>query len=178
MRRRVLAVVPLTMLVLGLMALQVGTAFAGGGKSTNGLTVEIECPAATADVGDTLTYTATVTTTHAAVHDLSAVDELSGDAQDGDDPFTQNDTGVFEFTYVVQAGDAGTTLVNSVTATGKEANDAVDGTSDNCETAIAGATTTNTQASTGFSALPYAAAAVLLLGLGGSMVLATKRRSI
>jgi hypothetical protein len=168
------SVVLLAMLVLGLVALQPGTAFA---VKTLEIDIAIECPPATASVGDTLTWTVTLTNTQSAVQDLEVFDDLSetDDPTDEPDPFNQNDPPyVATFSYTVVASDAGTTILNTGHATGTE--EGVDAALDSatCSTAIGGATATPT---TGFTPLPYAAGAILLLMIGGWLTRESRRRT-
>jgi hypothetical protein len=162
------------MLVVGLVAFQPGTAFA---VKTLELDIAIDCPPATASVGDTLTWTVTLTNTQSAVHDLEVFDDLSAtdDPTDEPDPFNQNDPPyVATFTYKVVAGDAGTTILNTGHATGTEEGVEAALDSATCSTAIGEAAATPR---TGFTPLPYAAGAILLLLLGGWVTRETRRRT-
>jgi hypothetical protein len=176
-RMRILrTVAPLAVLVLGLVAFQTGTAFA---VKTLELEIAIDCPPATANVGDTLTWTVTLTNTKSAVQDLQVTDDLTAteNPTDEPDPFNQNDPPyVATFTYTVVAADAGTTITNQGHATGTEegVDSALD--SDTCSTVIAAAGTTPTTPKTGFSALPYVAGAILLLMVGGWVSVESRRR--
>jgi hypothetical protein len=159
------SVVLLAMLVLGLLAFQPGTAFA---VKTLELDIAIDCPPPTANVGDTLTWTVTLTNENSAVQDLQVFDDLDAtdDPTDEPDPFNQPDEiYVATFTYTVVADDAGTTITNSGHATGREEGEDAALDSATCSTSIAAAGTTTTP-ETGFTPLPYAAGAVLLLVLG------------
>jgi hypothetical protein len=173
-RMTIRTAVPLAMLVLGLVAFQSGTALA---VKTLELDIAIDCPPATADVGDTLTWTVTLSNAKSAIQDLQVFDDLSAtdNPTDEPDPFNQPDP-PYEatFTYTVVAGDAGSTITNSGHATGVEEGEDSALDSGTCSTAIGGGITTTPR--TGFTPLPFAAAAILLLMVGGWVTVESRRR--
>jgi hypothetical protein len=164
-------VVPLLLLAVGLVAFEAGPALA---VKTLELDIAIDCPPTTAAVGDTLTWTVTLSNPKSAVLDLQVTDDLSAtdDPTDEPNPFNQpNSPYVTTFTYIVQASDANTTIVNSAHATGTEedVDRALD--SSSCSTTIGSAPTT---ATTGFNPLPWLAGGILLLA--GWLAVETRRR--
>jgi hypothetical protein len=147
--------VPLAVMALGLAAFQAGPALAQnanlviscGGAGSNQVTITNEGPGKADNVQPLETHT--------------------GSGQDAGVDLKEGESATFDVpgngTYTAH-GHHGN----------NETNPELTGNSVTCNFATAGG---GTQASTGFSSLPYAAAAVLLLGLGGSLVLATRRRN-
>jgi hypothetical protein len=154
-RVRVLAVVPLAMLTLGLVAFQAGAAMAQNAD------ISISCGPGNNQVTITNHGPGNVFLAQPIPpHDS----DKSGKLKEGDSA-TFSVSGTGPFTAHAHHGNS-------------ENSGALTGNTVNCP---AGGGTTGpggTQASTGFSALPYAAAAVLLLGMGGSFLLVSRRRSI
>jgi hypothetical protein len=156
-RARLLAFVPLAVMALGLAAFQAGPAWA---QNAN---LVISC-------GEAGSNQVTITNEGPGKADnVQPLETHSGSGQDAGVDLKEGESATFDVpgngTYTAH-GHHGN----------NETNPELTGNSVTCNfTAAAGG---GTQASTGFSALPYAAAAVLLLGLGASMVLATRRRSI
>jgi hypothetical protein len=151
---RVLAVLPLAVMALGLAAFQAGPALATGNAD-----ISISC--GVAGSGEvTITNNGPGNIFLAQPLETHTDDGGSGKLKPGEPAkFTGLDPG----TYTAHAHTGNNE--NSKALTGNS-----------CTLLAAGAG--GAQASTGFDALPYAAAAVLLLGLGGSMVLVTRRRNI
>jgi hypothetical protein len=173
------ALLPLALLTVGLVAFQAGPALA---VKTLEMDISIDCPPTTANVGDTLTWIVTVGNAKSAVQNLQVFDDLSAtdNPTDEPDPFNQPDPPYqATFTYKVVAADAGTTISNTGHATGVEegVDSALD--SNTCNTMIAAAatTTTPTTPKTGFSPLPYAAGAILLLMIGAWVMRESRRRT-
>lgn len=160
-RVRVLAVVPLAMFTLGLVALQAGPAMAKKGGQGNAV-LHISC----ASSGH-------VTITNEGPGNAWLVQPIpphdsdkSGKLKVGQS-ITFSVSGSGPFTAHGHHGNS----ENSGALTGNTVNCAAGG-------PTGGTTGGGTQASTGFSALPYAAAAVLLLGMGGSFLLVSRRRTV
>jgi hypothetical protein len=153
-RARLLAFVPLAVMALGLAAFQAGPALA------QNATLSISC-------GGPGSNDVTITNEGPGKADnVQPLETHSGSGQDAGVDLKEGESATFDVpgngTYTAH-GHHGN----------NETNPELTGNSVNCDFTAGG-----TQASTGFSPLPYAAAAALLLGLGGSMVLATRRRSI
>jgi hypothetical protein len=153
-RVRVLAVVPLAVMALGVAAFQAGPALAKGNAD-----ISISCGAA---------GSGEVTITNNGPGNIFLAQPLETHTDDGGSGKLKEGESV-TFTGL----DPGTYTAHAHTGNNENSKEL---TGNSCTLLAAAAG--GTQASTGFSSLPYAAAAVLLLGLGGSMVLATRRRSI
>jgi hypothetical protein len=152
-RARFLAVVSFALLTLGLVVFQAGAAMA------QNATLSIECGPNDNEV--------TITNEGPGKADnVQPLETHSGSGQDAGVDLKEDESATFDV-----PGDG------TYTAHGHHGNNEINpeltGNSVTCSFAGSGGL-----ASTGFNPLPYAAAAVLLLGLGGSMVRATRRRRI
>ncbi len=157
-RVRVLAVVLAAMLTMGLVALQAGVAMAKKGGQGNAVLV-ISCAAS-----------GHVTITNEGPGNAWLVQPVP--------PHDSDKSGKLKVGQSVTFAVSGT---GPFTAHGHHGNSensgALTGNTVSCPAEGGTTGTTGAQASTGFSALPYAAAAVLLLGMGGSFLLVSRRRT-
>jgi hypothetical protein len=153
-RVRVLAVVPLAVMALGLAAFQAGPVLAAGNAD-----ISISCGAA---------GSGEVTITNNGPGNIFLAQPLETHTDDGGSGKLKPGQSV-TFTGL----DPGTYTAHAHTGNNENSKKL---TGNSCTLLAAGAG--GTQASTGFSGLPYAAAAVLLLGLGGSFLLVSRRRTV
>jgi len=156
-RVRVLAVVPLAMFTLGLVALQAGPAMAKKGGQGNAV-LHISC----ASSGH-------VTITNEGPGNAWLVQPIP--------PHDSDKSGKLKVGQSVTFSVSGT---GPFTAHGHHGNSENSGalTGNTVTCALAGGPTGGGQATTGFNAVPYAAATVLLLGLGGSFLVISRRRTV
>jgi hypothetical protein len=178
MKRRalVLAVVALAALVLS--SLGTAASAAPGGQGAPSISVTKSCsPSSFGSSGGTVNFTVTVTNTGKGTVFVQSVSDpgvsLSGPSlptklANGKKSASATWTG----SKAVTSSGSNTA---SVTATrGKAGNGPATSDSGSCSWSVAGAPL----APTGFNPVPFAAAAVLLLGLGGTFLLVTRRRLI
>jgi hypothetical protein len=177
MKRRVsiLAVV-FGMLALSLVAMQSAAFAAPGGPES--ISVSKSCsPTSFAAGGGTVNFTITVTNTGKGTVFVQSVTD-SGVTLSGPGLPTKlkggkkAETATWTGSKAVTASGSNTA---SVTATrGKSGNGPATSDSGSCSWTVAGAGL----APTGFNPMPFAAAAALLLGLGGTFLVATRRRLV
>ena len=174
MKRRafVLAVVFGT-LALSLVAFQ-GTALAkkGPGGAPN-ISVSKTCTRS----GSTVSFKVTVTNTGNGTVFIQSVSDAGVTLTGAGLPDKLKHDSSASFTGSKTTTAAGSNKATVTASRGKSGNGPSVTRSGSCSFGALGAPAGGL-ASTGFDPMPYAAAAVLLLGLGGSLVLATRRRTI